>query len=151
MSYQPAVLMTELVLSVDRLIQSASQSQPRPGEWAPQIVLGHIAMNDEQNWSSRLERMTRAHRDSDLAPVFDWFEPPAEEVEREYSDVSVEDAGARLLSTRTHLLTKLRDLSKDDWDATAEHAIFGLMTVYDLVLQILAHDEEHRAGLLHIP
>ncbi len=42
----------------------------------------------------------------------------------------------------------MRDLSDDDWGARADHDTFGPMDVEGLMLQVLAHDEEHRASLL---
>ncbi|MEY3605980.1 MAG: hypothetical protein RL289_160, partial [Actinomycetota bacterium] len=43
----PAVLMVELVMSIDRMIQSAQSAAETqrhlviPGEWPAQVVLGH--------------------------------------------------------------------------------------------------------------
>ncbi|CAB4339501.1 MAG: hypothetical protein F2839_04470 [Actinobacteria bacterium] len=148
MAVTPAVLFAEIVLSADRLIQAASISQPAPDQWPPHVVLGHIALNDERNWLVRIESMTSAHRQSQPEPFFDWFEPEAAEVEERFKDLTIDEAGAELLSTRTQIVLALRELSENDWQATAQHSIFGTLTVTDLVLRMLAHDEEHRAGLL---
>ena len=65
-----------------------------------------------------------------------------------YASWSLDDAAARVMSQRIALLTQLRDLSPDDWNARAIHDTFGDMDVRELVLQVLAHDEEHRASFV---
>jgi hypothetical protein len=81
-------------------------------------------------------------------PSFAWWEPDADETRRAFGDLSTDDAAARLLASRTSLLLRVRDLSDDDWSAQADHDTFGPIDVEGLMLQVLAHDEEHRASLL---
>jgi hypothetical protein len=52
------------------------------------------------------------------------------------------------MATRIAMLTRLRELEPEQWAATAQHEVFGLMDVQALVLAVLAHDEEHRASLV---
>ena len=61
-----------------------------------------------------------------------------------FAGVDADEAGARLLASRTSLLHRLRELSEEDWAAQAEHDTFGPMDIEGLMLQVLAHDEEHR-------
>jgi hypothetical protein len=62
----PAVLMVELVMSIDRMIQSAQAAQEKqrhlviPGEWPAQVVLGHVSQVDEQVWMQRIAQMCSA-------------------------------------------------------------------------------------------
>ena len=65
-----------------------------------------------------------------------------------FESVSLDQAAATALHARTELLMALRDLTDDDWTATATHDAFGDMSVADLMMQVLAHDEEHRASLV---
>ena len=63
--------------------------------------------------------------------------------------LTLDDAAGLVMASRISILTKLRDLADEDWDARAIHATFGEIDVRGLVLEILAHDEEHRASLVY--
>jgi hypothetical protein len=62
--------------------------------------------------------------------------------------MSPDETGAQLLASRTLLLHRLRELADEDWDACAEHEAFGSLDIEGLMLQVLSHDEEHRASIL---
>ena len=145
-----AVLMVELVMSADRLVTTASGSSPQPGQWTPQVVLGHVATNDRKNWMPRVTAMVQAHRDAAAPVTFDWYEPAPEVFEDAFGDMSIDEAGAALLSSRTALVTMLRELGTDDWQARAVHSVFGELDVRGLLFQVLAHDEQHRGDLLGV-
>jgi hypothetical protein len=140
--------MVELVMSIDRMIESARGATPIEGEWPPATILGHVSEVDRAVWIPRLQLMVVAHRSSDQAPAFVWSEPDAMATAAMFESVSLDQAAATALHARTELLMTLRDLSDDDWTATATHDAFGDMSVADLMMQVLAHDEEHRAPLV---
>ena len=143
-----SVLYVELVMSVDRLHLSATKAVAREGEWPPAVVVAHVGDVDEQVWGPRLQRMVSAYDSGAQPPAFDWWEPDGASTLERYADLSVDDAAARTMATRIALLTALRDLRDEQWAATAHHEVFGVMTVQDLVLAVLAHDEEHRGSLV---
>jgi hypothetical protein len=89
-----------------------------------------------------------AGRAEGTPPQLTWWEPDAQLTSARFAGSSTDDAGACLLASRTAILSRLRDLSDDDWEAQADHDIFGTIDVTGLMLQLLAHDEEHRATLL---
>ena len=153
MAIVPSVLMVELVMSADRVIQSAEkvadQNSTVDGEWAPQVILGHLSQVDEEVWLHRIGLMVDAKRKAAPAPSFVWWEPDPVLTAERFANYSVQDAGAELMATRTKLLTTLRDLSEDDWSATASHDTFGEISITDLLLEFLGHDEEHRATLVN--
>jgi len=136
--------MVELVMSIDRMIESARGATPIEGEWPPATILGHVYQVDRDVWIPRLQVMVAAHRSGDQAPTFVWSEPDPQA----FHALSLDEASATALHSRTELLMALRDLSDDDWNAVAIHDVFGEMTVTDMMLQVLAHDEEHRASLV---
>lgn len=154
MSNPPAVLMVELIMSIDRMINSAqiaNKTQSHlltPGEWPAQVVLGHVSQVDEQVWIPRIGQMCDAHGNGEEAPSFAWWEPNPEETYTKFHQMSLDAAGALAMSNRTHLLSTVRDLTINQWSATAQHEAFGLIDVAGLIIQILTHDEEHRASLL---
>ncbi len=148
MSIQPKVLMVELVMSADRLITSARAAQPISGQWPPVVVLGHICENDKLNWSQRIDAMVSARKLGQSPPHFMWFEPDGAHTENQYKNRDLEDVAAELMASRTSLLTTLRLVEPEDWESRATHEIFGDISLADLLIRLLAHDEEHRASLV---
>ena len=150
----PAVLMVELVMSIDRMIQSAQAAQEKqrhlviPGEWPAQVVLGHVSQVDEQVWMPRIAQMCSALAAGDEPPSFDWWEPDASATYERFKDMSISEASALAMSVRTHLLSVVKELTSELWLATAEHEAFGHIDIAGLIIQILTHDEEHRASLV---
>jgi hypothetical protein len=142
------LLMVELLMSADRMITAAQQhSGATPaGEWTPAMILGHLSMVDAQVWIPRVDEMVACL--GSAAPEFAWWEPDAEETRRAFESVGVDEAGARLLASRTALLVRLRGLPDEAWAATAQHAIFGTLDVEGLMMQVLGHDEDHRGSIL---
>ena len=145
------VLMVELLMSADRVITAAqaavTPAEPDVDRWSPAVVVGHLSQVDLDVWLPRLELMVEA-RAASAPPSFAWWEPDADETRRAFERLSTDDVAARLLASRTSLLLRVRDLSDDDWSARADHDTFGPIDVEGLMLQVLAHDEEHRASLL---
>ncbi len=143
-----SVLYVELVMSVDRLHQSAEKAGAREGEWPPSVVVAHVGDVDEQVWTPRLMQMVAAFDAGAPPPELTWWEPDADATLERYAAWSLDDAAARTMRTRIALLTALRELRDDQWGATALHEVFGVLDVQELVLRVLAHDEEHRGSLV---
>ena len=149
MSTPPAVLMVELVMSIDRMIQSAQTASIKPGEWAPAVILGHVSQVDEQVWMPRINRMIEAQEQGFEPPTFEWWEPNATETETKFQDFSLEEASAHAMATRTQLLSLVRELDPNQWSARAIHDSFGEIDISRLIIEVLTHDEEHRASLVY--
>ncbi|GEM_PF-979172 len=156
MSTPPAVLMVELIMSIDRMITSAQNAGSRPPEWlagsgdqwSPPVVLGHISQVDEFVWLPRLRLMCDAQAAGNPAPSFIWWEPDSAKTQAKFADQLLEDVAAIAMSHRTSLLTAVKDLSPNQWQARAIHDTFGEIDVCALLIQVLTHDEEHRASLV---
>ena len=156
MSTPPAVLMVELIMSIDRMITSARNAGLRPPEWlantdeqwAPPVVLGHISQVDELVWLPRIQLMCQAQAAGDPVPQFVWWEPNPAETVAKFGSQSLEDVAALAMSHRTTLLSAVKDLTPTQWQAQARHDAFGEIDVSALLIQVLTHDEEHRASLV---
>jgi len=154
MSNPPAVLMAELVMSIDRMIQSAQTAAEThshleiPGEWPAQVVLGHVSQVDGQVWIPRILQMCQSLDAGTEPPSFSWWEPDAAATLEKFGKVALEDACALAMSSRTHLVTAVKDLTPEQWGAIAKHETFGTIDIAGLIIQILTHDEEHRASLV---
>lgn len=131
------------------MIESAASAKALPDQWSPATILGHVSEVDEQVWSVRLEQMVSAHRAGLTPPAYEWWEPDAQATAETYASWTVEDASARVMAQRISFLMALRDLSENDWTARAVHETFGEIDVRGLVIEILTHDEEHRASLVY--
>lgn len=154
MSNPPAVLMVELIMSIDRMIQSATSALVNqshleiPDEWPAQVVLGHVSQVDEQVWIPRIAQMCEAQASGSEAPSFPWWEPDASATFERFHEMTLDQAAALAMSARTALLTAVKDLTPEQWQASAQHEAFGLIDIAGLIIQILTHDEEHRASLV---
>lgn len=143
-----SVLIVELLMSADRVI-TAARTAPQADDadaWPPAVIIGHLGQVDEQVWIPRIDAMVAAIGSPE--PEFTWWEPDPEKTRAAFAGASVDDAAARLLASRTSLLHRLRNLTDEQWAASARHATFGELDVEGLLIQVLGHDEEHRASLV---
>jgi hypothetical protein len=148
--------MVELIMSIDRMITSAQNAGSRPPEWlagedeqwAPPVVLGHISQVDELVWLPRIQLMCQAQAAGDPPPQFVWWEPDPAETVAKFGRQSLDDVAALAMSHRTTLLSAVKDLTPTQWQSQAKHDAFGEIDVSALLIQVLTHDEEHRAGLV---
>jgi hypothetical protein len=143
-----SVLYVELVMSVDRVGEAARSAPVVAGEWPPAVVVAHVGDVDEQVWLPRIEQMVAAHAAGATPPSFTWWEPDGEATYERNRDLSVDDAIARSMAARITMLTRLRELTPEQWGARGQHEIFGDMDIEAVIYAVLAHDEEHRASLL---
>ena len=148
MASPPSVLYVELVMSVDRIGEAARAADVVAGEWPPAVVVAHVGDVDEQVWLPRIEQMVAAHDSGAPAPSFVWWEPDADATYDRHRVMSVDDAIAHSMSARISVLTRLRELTPEQWGARGQHEIFGDMDIEAVIYAVLAHDEEHRASLL---
>ncbi len=148
MATPTSVLLVELVMSIDRLIQSAKVANTKAGQWDPQVVVGHVSQVDTQVWLTRVKQMVDAQLSGAPEPIFAWWEPDPIETEKLFQQMSLDDVCALALQSRTNLVSYLRELSPEQWQARAQHATFGAIDVGELIFQTLTHDEEHRASFV---
>jgi hypothetical protein len=135
-------------MSIDRLIASARAATPAAEGWPPAVVVGHIGDVDEQVWLPRLEQMVAARANGEACPSFPWWEPDAAQTLARHGHLRVDEAGANATGTRIRFVTRVRDLSPQDWTAQADHEAYGRIDVAGLLFAVLTHDEEHRGSLV---
>lgn len=150
MAIRQPVLMAELVMSIQRLMEAAEKAIAVEGEWPPAVVLGHLVQVDDEVWLDRINQMVGAADAGVSAPEFEWWEPDPEVTFETYKNSAVESVSADLIASRTRILTRLRDLSELQWEATGIHSTHGVMDISALLMELLRHDEEHRASLVLI-
>lgn len=151
MAIRQPVLLAELVMSMQRLMDAAEKAVAIEGQWPPAVVLGHLVQVDDEVWLTRLNEMVSAFDAKGTPPHFEYWEPdPVATLER-YKDMSVEQVSAELIGNRTKILTRLRELSPEQLTATGVHSTVGVIDVTALLIEVLRHDEEHRASLVLAP
>jgi hypothetical protein len=148
MAISPAVLLVELIMSADRMVQSAQMARTIEGHWSPPVVLGHVTQVDEQVWLPRITQMIDCQEYGMSAPSFGWWEPDPEATRATYAGHSLEQASAELMACRTKFVTYLRGMTQGQWTATGVHDTFGELDIASLLIEVLRHDEEHRASLV---
>ena len=141
--------MVELLMSADRVITAAQTAAhvEASGDWPPATIVGHLSQVDIEVWLPRIDQMVSG-RQAGVTPTFAWWEPDAQQTLQRFAKATADDAGAQLLASRTSILHRLRELADEDWGAQAEHEAFGPLDIEGLLLQVLSHDEEHRASIL---
>ena len=148
MALSEKVLLVELLMSIDRMIESAKKAKVVPGEWTPATVLGHISQVDEQVWLARVQLMVDTQNSDGSEPQFAWWEPDPVETANKFANYTTEQAAAEAMQARTKLISYLKGLTAKQWDARATHKTFGSMDVRELMFQTLTHDEEHRESFV---
>lgn len=141
-----SVMMTELVMSAARAIDAAATQVEVQGAWGHSALLGHLSTVDLEVWIPRISAIADAGGQSQ--PFFVDYSPDEEATISQWDGVTVDEAAAALLTSRTRLVGLLRDISETDWDATGIHPDAGPLSINDLVMRALAHDESHRATML---
>lgn len=142
-----ADVFTELMASAGLIAETASGATWSDEGWSPITILGHVSDVDEQVWHARIHLMVSALHKGLPIPSLTWWEPDGEATELKYRDYSLEQAIARLFSSRSAIIDTLSNLSDDEWKASALHNTFGTLTVVLLPEKILLHDEEHLESL----
>lgn len=137
----------DLMESAIRLAETAIESSRSDEGWTPVTIIGHVSDVDEQVWLARIHLIVDAFHNGRSVPSLSWWEPDAEATEMKYRDYSLEQAIARLFTTRAAMIESLSRLVDDEWEASAMHDTFGRLTVALLPEKVLAHDEEHLESL----
>ena len=147
MDYSRANLLTELMASAGFLAVNAIEASWSDEQWSPITILGHVSDVDEQVWHARIHLMVNAFHEGLPTPSFSWWEPDTAATQLKYRDYSLEQATARLFTSRSAIIETLSNLSDDDWNASATHSTFGKLTLPLLPEKILLHDQEHLESL----
>jgi FMN phosphatase YigB (HAD superfamily) len=112
--------------------------RPAPQEWSPSEVLCHLRDVDTEVNLGRLPKVLKER--NPFIPGQDtdqWADA------RQYCLQNGYEALADFINARTQVLKLLDNLSEEEWDRPARHAIFGPTTLRELVNIIAGHDILH--------
>ena len=111
--------------------------RPAPGKWSAHEHACHISTGHDV-FLARLELMLSAPH-----PRIESMEPSPEEEEGSLLRVDLDEALARYVRERAQVVKRLKELSAEDWQRTAEHEAFSHYSVHIMFRHMLMHEMLH--------
>ncbi len=129
----PAIVIP-LVLEVPQNIQ---KRRPRPGKWSAHEHACHLAAVHPMI-CARLDLML-THTNPHITPYL----PHLDDEEGALLKMDLDEAMDRFLSDRQRLVERLKALSPEDWQRTAEHGEYSHYSVFIMLRHLAMHDMFH--------
>ena len=128
----------EIILPLVREVPPAIlKRRPKPGKWSAHEHACHLA-TVHPIMSARLDSML-SNSHTRIVPFF----PSAQEEEGALLNVDLDQALDRFSSDRALLVYRLKTLSENDWQRTAEHGEYTHYSVFIMFRHLAMHDMLH--------
>ena len=111
--------------------------RPSPNKWSAHEHACHIATADTL-YVSRLELML-----SDPAPYIRSVEPSPDEEAGSLLKIDLDEALDRYARERARLVKRLKELTVEEWQRTAEHEAYSHYSVLIMFRELLMHEMLH--------
>jgi hypothetical protein len=111
--------------------------RPAPNKWSAHEHACHISTG-QATFLSRLELML-----SDPHPRIKAMEQTPEEEAGSLLSVDLNEALGQYVQERALVVKRLKELSPEDWQRTAEHEAFSHYSVYIMFRHLLIHEMHH--------
>ena len=111
--------------------------RPSPAKWSAYEHACHLAGSDAP-FLARLNLML-----STPVPFIRSISPSPEEESGELLSLDLDEALGRYVTERASLVERLKELSAEDWQRTAEHEAFGHYSVWIMFRHMLTHEMFH--------
>jgi hypothetical protein len=111
--------------------------RPAPNKWSAHEHACHLSGGDA-TFLERLELML-----SDPHPQIKSMEPSPEEEAGSLLDVDLDKALDMYVRERARVVKRLKELSPEDWQRTAEHEAFSHYSVFIMFRHMLVHEMLH--------
>ena len=111
--------------------------RPAPNKWSAHEHACHISSGHEA-FLARLELML-----SDPHPQIKSMAPSPDEEAGSLLSVDLDEALSRYVRERSLVVHRLKELSAEDWQRTAEHEAFRHYSVYIMFRHVLMHEMLH--------
>ena len=125
------------MVSSARCPPRTSSAAPAPDKWSAHEHACHISTG-QATFLSRLELML-----SDPLPQIKSMEPSPDEEAGSLLSVDLDEALGLYVRERALVVKRLKELSADDWQRTAEHEAFSHYSVYIMFRHLLMHEMLH--------
>lgn len=116
---------------------SILKRRPQPNKWSAHEHISHLA-NVHQLFFARLELML-----ANPEPVIKPYLPDLEDEDDFLLKMNLEEALDRYQRERRELVEKLKALTADDWEKSAEHGEYNRYTVFIMFRHLAMHDMLH--------
>jgi hypothetical protein len=127
-----------LVLPLVREVPPALlKRRPSPGKWSAHEHACHLAHVDRR-YLDRLDQIL-AHP----APVITPYDPGRDEADDVFLRMDLGESLERYVDDRKTLVTRLRQLTPDIWNRTAEHGEYSHYSVLIMFRHVALHDLFH--------
>jgi hypothetical protein len=110
---------------------------PAPNKWSAHEHACHISIG-QATFLARLELML-----SDPLPQIKSMEQTPEEEAGSMLSIDLDEALGQYVRERTLVVKRLKELSADDWQRTAEHEAFSHYSVHIMFRHLLIHEMHH--------
>ncbi len=128
----------DLIIGLIREMPSKNiKRRPAPNKWSAHEHTCHIATGDK-TFLKRLELML-----SDPNPVIKSMAPSPDEKKGSLLSVDLDKALGRYVKERALVVERLKELSIEEWQQTAEHEAFSHYSVYIMFRHLLIHEMFH--------
>jgi hypothetical protein len=128
----------EIIISLVReVLPQNLKRRPSPNKWSAHEHACHIPTADTV-YRARLELML-----SDPAPYISTMIPSPEEEAGSLLDIDLDEALEQYGRERARLVKRLKELSVEDWQRTAEHEEYSHYSVLIMFRQLLLHEMLH--------
>ena len=128
----------DIIISLVReVLPQNLKRRPSPNKWSAHEHACHISTVDPA-FLSRLGLML-----SDPAPYIRYMAPSPEEEAGSLLNIDLDEAIDQYARERARLVKRLRELSVEDWQRTAEHEEYSHYSVLIMFRQLLTHEMFH--------
>ena len=111
--------------------------RPRPGTWCIYENAVHLSQSDA-SFRARLDLIL-----SEPEPIIQTIENSAEDEAGAMLDVDLDESLDRYVRERAMLVTRLKQLSPDEWQKTAVHEAFDHYSVFIMFRHLYVHEMHH--------
>jgi hypothetical protein len=128
----------DIIIGLVREVPSQNlKRRPSPNKWSAHEHACHIATVDTA-YLLRLKLML-----SDPAPYVRSMVPSPEEEAGSLLNIDLDEAFDQYVRERARLVKRLKELSVEDWQRTAEHEEYSHYSVLIMFRQLLLHEMLH--------
>jgi uncharacterized damage-inducible protein DinB len=128
----------ELIIELIREVPPQNMKRrPSPDKWSAHEHACHIASADTA-FLARLELML-----SEPAPYIKYMAPSQEEETGSLLKIDLDEALDHYMRERARLVKRLKELSAEDWQQTAEHEEYSRYSVMIMFRELLTHEMLH--------
>ncbi len=111
--------------------------RPDPDRFTIREVLAHLADWDAV-WAERLDAII-----ADSGTMFTPRDPSQRAIEQDYAHADFATSLAQIPGNRAALTAKFQAVADGQWERTGLHPTFGPMSLEDLAVAVVAHDNYH--------